>query len=41
MVALVVVHELIGPVLFKTALSQAGEVGAMDKHAEMHASLAR
>jgi hypothetical protein len=27
MVALIAIHELIGPVLFRTALAKAGEVG--------------
>jgi Kef-type K+ transport system membrane component KefB len=30
MVALIAVHELIGPVLFRTALERAGEIGRMD-----------
>lgn len=34
MVALIALHELIGPVLFRTALARAGEVGQMDEGAE-------
>lgn len=30
MVALIAMHELVGPVLFKAALSRAGEIGRMD-----------
>lgn len=30
MIALIAIHELIGPVLFRTALAQAGEIGKMD-----------
>lgn len=30
MVALIAIHELIGPVLFKAALTKAGEIGKMD-----------
>jgi Kef-type K+ transport system membrane component KefB len=30
MVALIAMHELVGPVLFKAALSRAGEIGKMD-----------
>jgi Kef-type K+ transport system membrane component KefB len=30
MVALIAIHELVGPVLFKAALARAGEIGAMD-----------
>ncbi len=31
MVALIALHELIGPVLFRTALARAGEIGRMDE----------
>ena len=31
MVALIAIHELIGPVLFRTALGRAGEIGKMDR----------
>jgi Kef-type K+ transport system membrane component KefB len=34
MVALIAMHELVGPVLFKAALSRAGEIGKMDLDAE-------
>jgi hypothetical protein len=30
MVALIAIHELIGPVLFRAALARAGEIGRMD-----------
>jgi hypothetical protein len=30
MVALIAMHELIGPVLFRAALARAGEIGGMD-----------
>ena len=30
MVALIAIHELIGPVLFRAALGRAGEIGKMD-----------
>jgi Kef-type K+ transport system membrane component KefB len=33
MVALIAMHELVGPVLFKAALSRAGEIGRMDEEA--------
>ena len=33
MVALIAIHELIGPVLFRAALSRAGEIGKMDSEA--------
>ena len=32
-VALIAIHELVGPVLFRSALVRAGEVGRMDAHA--------
>jgi Kef-type K+ transport system membrane component KefB len=32
-VALIAIHELIGPILFRTALARAGEVGRMDAEA--------
>jgi Kef-type K+ transport system membrane component KefB len=34
MVALIAIHELIGPVLFRAALERAGEIGKMDAAAE-------
>lgn len=33
LVALIALHEMIGPILFKTALSRAGEIGRMDEGA--------
>jgi hypothetical protein len=30
MVALIAIHQLIGPVLFRAALARAGEIGKMD-----------
>ena len=35
MVALIAMHELIGPVLFRAALSRAGEIGKMDEEAAL------
>jgi Kef-type K+ transport system membrane component KefB len=34
MVALIAMHELIGPVLFRAGLARAGEIGRMDTHVE-------
>ena len=34
MVALIAMHELIGPVLFRAALARAGEIGQMDADTE-------
>jgi Kef-type K+ transport system membrane component KefB len=39
MVALIALHELIGPVLFRAALSRAGEIGRMDDESEAGAAL--
>jgi hypothetical protein len=33
MVALIALHQLIGPVLFRAALARAGEIGGMDTFA--------
>ena len=30
MVALIAIHELVGPILFRSALGKAGEIGRMD-----------
>jgi len=34
MVALIAIHELLGPVLFRAALARAGEIGQMDAEPE-------
>jgi hypothetical protein len=33
MVALIAIHQLVGPVLFRAALGRAGEIGKMDEGA--------
>jgi Kef-type K+ transport system membrane component KefB len=40
MVALISIHELVGPVLFKSALGRAGEIGRMDEEAGAAAAAA-
>lgn len=35
MVALIALHELVGPVLFRAALARAGEIGKMDEGAQL------
>jgi hypothetical protein len=31
LVAMIALHELVGPMLFRTALAQAGEIGRLDE----------